>query len=70
MGKGGSGVSTPILSLAWSFGGQFVRHDMHARQSESLAQSMTSCLQLSSMHLRVSGSESFPMPVTRGTRVL
>ena len=40
---------------------------MHARHAGSLAQLITSSLQLSSMQSRVSGLESFPIPVTRAT---
>lgn len=54
-------------NLAWSFGGHAVRHEMHARHAGSLAQLITSSLQLSSMQSSVSGLESFPIPVTRGT---
>lgn len=39
---------------------------MHARQAGSFAQLITSSLQLPNMQSRVSGLESFPMPVTRG----
>lgn len=42
---------------------------MHARQSGSLAQLTTSSLQLVIMQLRVSGLDSFAMPVTRETGV-
>lgn len=44
-----------------------MRQEIQARQSGSLAQLITSSLQLSIMHFTVSGLESFPMPVTRGT---
>lgn len=40
---------------------------MHARHAGSFAQLITSSLQLSSMQSRVSGLESFPIPVTRAT---